>query len=402
MSTSYDVIVVGARCAGSPTAMLLARAGHRVLLVDRATFPSDTVSTHIVQPLGVAALARWGLLDRLVATGCPPIDTYAFDFGPFTIAGRPGTADFPVAYCPRRTVLDKLLVDAAAAAGAQVHEGFVVEELLREDGRVVGVRGRAQGGEPRQLRAPVVVGADGWRSRVAAAVGPPSYHERPPLLVGYYAYFSGLPVPNRFEVYIRPRRGFAAAPTHDGLTLVIAGWPAAEFEQRKGDIEGNFHATVELAPEFAARLRAARRESRFAGALIPNYFRKPYGPGWALVGDAGYLKDSITAQGIADAFRDAERCARALDEHLRGRDWESAMADWQRERDEHATAMYEFTCQLATLEPPPPEQQRLFAAIHANPAARDEFAQVNAGTLSPAAFFAPDNVARLLAAAPSA
>ena len=117
-------IVVGARCAGSPTAMLLARKGYRVLVVDRATFPSDTVSTHIVHPLAIKALSRWGLLDRLTATNCPPIDTYAFDFGPFTIAGAPGTEDAPVAYCPRRTVLDKLLVDAAAEAGAEVREAF--------------------------------------------------------------------------------------------------------------------------------------------------------------------------------------------------------------------------------------------------------------------------------------
>jgi 2-polyprenyl-6-methoxyphenol hydroxylase-like FAD-dependent oxidoreductase len=118
MSKAYDAIIVGARCAGSPTAMLLARKGWRVLVVDRATFPSDTVSTHVVHPMGVAALARWGLLDRLAATGCPAIDTYAFDFGPVTISGRPGTADFPMAYCPRRTVLDKLLVEGAAEAGA--------------------------------------------------------------------------------------------------------------------------------------------------------------------------------------------------------------------------------------------------------------------------------------------
>ena len=125
---AFDAIVVGARCAGSPTAMLLARKGHRVLLVDRATFPSDTVSTHVVQPLGVAALTRWGLLDRFVATGCPPIHTYTYDFGPFTIAGKPGTDMSPVAYCPRRTVLDKLLVDAAAEAGAEVRESFGVDE----------------------------------------------------------------------------------------------------------------------------------------------------------------------------------------------------------------------------------------------------------------------------------
>src|SRR4029077_4255903 len=136
MNTAYDAIIVGARCAGSPTAMLLARKGYRVLVVDRATFPSDTVSSHVVHPLGAAALARWGLLDRLTATGCPPIHTYAFDFGPFTIAGSPGTTDAPVACCARRTVLGNLLVDAAAEDGADIREGFTVEELLIEDGRL--------------------------------------------------------------------------------------------------------------------------------------------------------------------------------------------------------------------------------------------------------------------------
>src|SRR5688500_17897851 len=131
-TNEYDAIVVGGRCAGSPTAMLLARNGYKVLLVDRTTFPSDTVSTHIVHPQGVAALHRWGLLDRLVATGCPPIDTYSFDFGPFVIEGAPGTADAPLAYCPRRTVLDKLLVDAASEAGAEVRVGFTVEYVDRK------------------------------------------------------------------------------------------------------------------------------------------------------------------------------------------------------------------------------------------------------------------------------
>ena len=175
MDMTYDVIVVGARCAGSPTAMLLARKGYRVLVVDRATFPSDTVSTHVVQPLGVAALARWGLLDRLAATGCPPIHTYAFDFGPFTISGSPGTADAPVAYCARRTVLDKLLVDAASEAGAEIREAFTVEEVLIEDGRVVGIRGRAKSGETVTERARLVVGADGRYSVVASAVQPEQY-----------------------------------------------------------------------------------------------------------------------------------------------------------------------------------------------------------------------------------
>ena len=167
----FDVIVVGARCAGSPTALLLARRGYKVLVVDRATFPSDTVSTHLVHPPGAAALKRWGLLDRLIATGCPPIDTYAFDFGPLTIEGAPGTADSPFAYGPRRTVLDKLLVDAASEAGAEVREAFTVEDIVMDDNRVVGIRGHAKDGRSVTEYAKVVVGADGRYSRVADAVG---------------------------------------------------------------------------------------------------------------------------------------------------------------------------------------------------------------------------------------
>ena len=163
MNTAYDAIIVGARCAGSPTAMLLARKGYRVLVVDRATFPSDTVSSHVVHPLGAAALARWGLIDRLTATGCPPMHTYAFDFGPFTLSGSPGTKDAPVAYCARRTVLDKLLVDAAAEAGAEIREGFTVEEVLIEDGRMVGIKGRSKGGETGDRTGP-----SSWWERMAA------------------------------------------------------------------------------------------------------------------------------------------------------------------------------------------------------------------------------------------
>ena len=397
---TYDAIVVGARCAGSPTAMLLARRGYRVLVVDRATFPSDTLSTHVLHPLAVAALSRWGLLDRLAATGCPPIERYAFDFGPFTIAGAPGTAEAPVAYCPRRTVLDKLLVDAAAEAGAEVREGFTVEEILTEDGRAVGIRGHSRGGGAVSERAAVVVGADGRHSLVAEAVHPEEYHQKPPLLCAYYTYWSGLPMNGQFETYVRPHRGFAAAPTNDGLTLVIAGWPYAEFEARKKDVEGSYLENFELAPEFAERIRGARREARFAGAALPNFFRRPFGPGWVLVGDAGYNKDPITAQGILDAFRDAEQCAAALDEAFSGaRAFDEAMGDYQRRRDEHVLPMYEFTCQLATLEPPPPEMQQLLRAIHGNQPAMDGFVRMNAGTISPSEFFSPENVGGIMAAA---
>ena len=397
---SYDAIVVGARCAGSPTAMLLARRGYNVLVVDKATFPSDTVSTHLVHPPGVAALRRWGLLDRLVATGCPPIHTYSFDFGPFTISGSPGTEEAPASYAPRRTVLDKLLVDAASEAGAEVRQGFTVSDVVVEEGRVTGLRGHGKGGKTVTEHARVVIGADGRHSLVAQGLGPDQYNEKPQLLMGYYTYFSGLPMKGRFETYIRPDRAFAAWPTNDDLTLVIAGWPYAEFEANRKDIEGNVLETLELAPPFADRVRAAKREERYVGAAVSNFFRKPYGPGWALVGDAGYNKDYITAQGIQDAFRDAELCATALDETFSGlRSFDVAMGEYQSTRDEHVLPMYEFTTQLATLEPPPPELQQLLGAVHGNPEAMDGFARVVAGVTSPAEFFSEENVGRIFAKA---
>jgi 2-polyprenyl-6-methoxyphenol hydroxylase-like FAD-dependent oxidoreductase len=341
----------------------------------------------VAQPLAVAALARWGLADRLAATGCPPIHTYTFDFGPFTLSGAPGTTDSPVAYCARRTVLDKLLVDAAAEAGAEIREGFVVEEVVIDEGRVVGIRGRSKGGTVVTERAQIVVGADGRFSLVAETVRPEQYHEKPPLLAPYYTYWSGLPIDGRFETYIRPHRGFAAAPTHDGLTLTVGGWPYAEFETNKRDVEGNFLKLFDLVPEFADRVRGAKREAPYAGAAVSNFFRKPFGPGWALVGDAGYNKDPITAQGINDAFRDAERCVTALDQTFTGaRSFDEAMREYQRDRDAHVLPMYEFTCQLATLEPPPPEMQQMFGSIAGNQKAMDGFAQMNAGTISPPEF----------------
>jgi flavin-dependent dehydrogenase len=337
---AHDVIVVGARCAGSPTAMLLARKGYRVLLLDKATFPSDTMSTHHVHPPGVAALGRWGLLERLEATGCPPVETYSFDFGPLTISGSPRPIDgIGRGYCARRTVLDKLLVDAAVEAGAELREGFTVDEILGDDGKVSGVRGHEKGGAAVTERARVVIGADGKHSLVAKTVQPDQYDERRSHLAMYYAYWSGLPV-GGFDTTIRAegRRGWAAIPTHDDLTVMPFGWPVEEFQANRKDIEGNFFATIDLAPEFAERVRAAKRESKFIGSAdLPGYFRKPYGPGWVLLGDAGYHKNPITAMGINDAFRDAELVASALDDAFSGRrSYEEGMSYYQETRDREA------------------------------------------------------------------
>ena len=400
MSQPYDAIVVGARCAGSPTAMLLARNGHRVLVVDRATFPSDTISTHLIHPPGVTALERWGLLDPVLATGSPPIDTYSFDLGPFTIEGAPGPDESPVAYAPRRTVLDELLVEAASQAGAEVRERFTVESLVFEDGRVVGVRGHSKGGETVTELARVVIGADGRHSLVADAVEAAEYNEKPQLQVSYYTYWSGLPMSGRFETALRPGLGYAAWPTNDDLTLIIAGRTIDEFDAVRRDIEATYLETLEIAPAFAERVRGAKREERFVGTAVRGYFRKPFGPGWALVGDAGYNKDFITAQGIHDAFRDAELCAAALDETFSGaRSFEEAMGEYQARRDGQVLPMYEFTAELAALAPPSPEMQQLLSAVSRSQEAMDGFARVAAGVTSPAEFFSEQSVGRILAAA---
>jgi 2-polyprenyl-6-methoxyphenol hydroxylase-like FAD-dependent oxidoreductase len=407
MTTDYDVIVVGGRCAGSPTAMLLARSGYRVLLVDKATFPSDTMSTHLVHPPGLAALARWGLLEQLEATGCPPLTRYSYDFGPVTIAGAPRpAAGLASAHCPRRTVLDTLLVQAAVAAGAELREAFTVEDVLIDDGRVVGVRGHATGGATVTERAAVVVGADGRHSLVAKAVRPERYNELPTRSAQYYAYWSGLGG-DTVDIHIRAEHGraFAAFPTHDGLACVVMGWPRAQFEANRKDVEGTFMRALELAPEFAEQIRGATRETRFVGTGdLPNYFLKPYGPGWALVGDAGYHKDPITAFGITDAFRDAEAVASAIDGALAGRrGYDDAMADYQRARDEQALPIYAFTTDFAKVEPPPPETQQLVGAMQGNQEAMDGFVSVMAGTLPAPEFFAPKNAERIMsqAAAPA-
>jgi 2-polyprenyl-6-methoxyphenol hydroxylase-like FAD-dependent oxidoreductase len=380
--------------------MLLAKQGHKVLVVDKATFPSDTVSTHLIHPAGMATLAKWGMHDTIVNAGSPPIDTYKFDIGPFALSGSPGTADEPVSYAPRRTVLDKLLLDAAADAGAEIREAFTVDEILFDDGRVAGIRGHERGGESVAEYAGVVVGADGRHSTVARAVKAEQYNEKPQLQASYYSYWSGLPMNGCFEAYDRGTRAFAAWPTNDDLTLLIVGWPYADFEENKKDVEGNFTAALDLAPEFGERIREAKREERLVGASVPNYFRKPYGPGWALVGDAGYNKDFITAQGILDAFRDADVCANALHAHMSGeREFDDVMREYQTSRDGHVLPMYEFTCNFASFQPPPPEQQQLMAAVHGNQEAMDGFARVFGGVTSPAEFFSEQNVGRIFAAA---
>jgi 2-polyprenyl-6-methoxyphenol hydroxylase-like FAD-dependent oxidoreductase len=398
----YDAIIVGARCAGSPTAMLLARRGFKVLLLDRATFPSDTISTHILWPHGAEVLARWGLLQRLADTGVPSIcRRMTFDVGPFALHGTiPDANDGRGGFCPRRTILDSLLLNAAAESGVEVREGFTVEELLMIDGAVAGVRGRARGEQSIEERASVVIGADGVHSLVARAAQAPEYDERPMAACGYYSYFSGV-TQDDIELYVRDHFAFGGAPTNGGLHLVMVNWPARDFAAVRADIEGYVTRTLQTAPKFAARVRAGRREEKWYGtAGVPGYLRKPYGRGWALVGDASYNRDPITAQGMSDAFIDAESLVDAVSAALSGNGtFEELLAVHETTRNERVRPMFEFTTQLAALEPPPPEMQALFAALRGNQDATNAFLSAITGAIPLPEFMSTENVGRILAAA---
>ena len=398
----YDAIVVGARCAGSPTAMLLGRNGSKVLLVDRATFPSDTISTHILWPHGAETLNHWGLLQRLAATGLPPIcRQMRFDVGPFALVGAiPDANDGNGGFCPRRTILDHLLVNAAAESGVEVREGFTIDDLIFENDAVAGIRGHGEGGRPIEERARIVVGADGVYSFVARAVRAPEYDTRPIAACAYYSYFSGVEQDD-IELYVRDRCAFGGVPTHDDLHLVMVNWPTGDFPAVRADLEGHVSRALDKAPTFAARVRAGRREDKWYGtAGVPGYFRKPYGKGWALVGDAGYNRDPVTAQGISDAFIDASALTEALKAGLSdGEALEPALAAYESARNDRVRPMYEFTTQLAALEPPPPQMQALFGALRGNQDATNAFLSAITGAIPLQEFMSDQNLHCIMSAA---
>jgi 2-polyprenyl-6-methoxyphenol hydroxylase-like FAD-dependent oxidoreductase len=366
----YDVIVVGARCAGASLALLLARAGHRVVLVDRASFPSDTMSTHFLWQRGAARLQAWGLLDRLPERGCLPIETITFDVGPVRLCGTgPSVGGVSDTYCPRRTVLDALLVDAATEAGAELIDGFVVDGLVWSEGRVIGVEGHPRGGTTKStLRARVVVGADGLHSTIARAVGARSYQEHPALTGVVYSYWSGLSALGA-SFHARPGRLILVWPTNDDLTCIYVAWPHQMFPQVRKDVEHEFHAALELAPGLRDAVASGRREQRFAGTDdLPNLYRTSLGPGWALAGDAGHHKDPSTGMGMSDAFASAELLAEAINAGLVGqRPIDGALCDYQNKRDALTENGYALTLSTALLAPLSPRLEAFYRAAADQP-----------------------------------
>jgi flavin-dependent dehydrogenase len=395
----HDVIVVGARCAGAPTAMLLARQGYKVLLVDRATFPSDIPHGHFIHRGGPRQLARWGLLDRIGATNCPAVTASVIDLGDFPLVGTDlEVGGVPLGYGPRRTVLDRILVDAAAEAGVDLRLGFNVDDFTTDGDRITGIRGRTTGGAPVTERASVVVGADGRRSRLARFVGAPEYESAPTAACWYFSYWSGVAA-RGVEIYIRRDKAIFVFPTNDSLLGVFVGWPIDRLPAVRSDIEGHFMAAIDTIPSLAARVRAGRREEPFRGATdMPNFFRKPYGPGWALVGDAGLHKDPILALGLCDAFRDVELLVDALDDGLSGRrPIGDALHDYEQRRNDASIADFRENLRMAQFQPVPEETYRLRAALREDPEATRQFFLARQGMIPREAFFNPENLQRLMA-----
>jgi flavin-dependent dehydrogenase len=351
----YDVVIVGARCAGAATALLLSRKGYRVLLVDRARFPSDTVCTlHVRQP-GVAALARWGLLDDLDATGCPPLDWTVVETAGVRIEGCPPPLEgIRASRAPRRIVLDNLLAAAAQTAGATFWDGCAVESVLWEDGRVAGVRCQAPGVGTTAVRAPLVIGADGVRSSVSRYVKAGTLLEHPTMTCVYYAFWSGLELGR--ELYSWEGGGISVLPTNDGLTLVTLTYPISEFDRvRRNAFESYMDTIRTRTPDLYERISPGKVEERlYAMGHQPNYVRQATGPGWALVGDAGVHRDPATGQGMSAAFAQAEMLVGQLDgdlaDHARTSE---ALRRFGEERDAVMIPEYHVTRHIAKLTIPP-------------------------------------------------
>ena len=345
--TTYDAVVVGARAAGAATARLLARSGLSVLLVDRCRYGADTLSTHALMRGGVLQLHRWGLLEQVIAAGTPPVReaTFRYDGQVVAVPIKPSYG-VDALYAPRRTVLDPILVDAAEAAGAEVRFGISVAEVDRDGyGRVSGVAGRTREGAEFRAGARIVVGADGFRSTVAARVGAPVERVGAGVGATTYGYWPGLDVAG-YEWNFRPDAASGVIPTNDGLTCVFASATARRIG--RGGPVTLLGILGQSDADLAGRLATTTPPGMRTFTGVRGYLRRSWGPGWALVGDAGYFKDPLSAHGLTDALRDAELLARAVVSVLHdGAEEREALAAYQANRDALSGAMFDVIDEIA-------------------------------------------------------
>ena len=345
--SKYDAVIVGARCAGAATALLLARLGLRVLAIDRGRYGTDTLSTHALMRGGVLQLHRWGVLDRVKAAGTAPVRVTTFFYGDESLAipikPRYG---IDALYAPRRALLDRLLVDEATASGALVLHEIQLEHLQwSADGRVQGVVVRDRSGAVHTVGADIVIGADGLRSLVARLVGAQPYITGRHASGIVYGHWEGLSIEG-YRWYYKSGMSVGAIPTNGGETCIFAAVPSDRFlEWFRGDVAGGHHRLLqEVAPELAAAVGGARRVGNVHGfSGHPGFFRQSWGPGWALVGDAGYFKDPLTAHGITDALRDAELLADAVASGS-----SQALAGYQETRDQLGSRLFQVTDRIAS------------------------------------------------------
>ena len=346
----YDAVIIGARCAGAATGMLLARAGAKVLVADRQKYGSDTVSTHALMRAGVLQLSRWGLLDRLMAAETAPVFRTAFHYGDDDIVHVDIKSDHGVDFlcAPRRTVLDPLLVDAARESGADVRHGVTVTNLqIESNGQVTGVHLKDADGTVATVQAGIVIGADGRQSLVARQVGAETYVEGghgSGYVYGYYDNMSD----DSFHWYFEDKVAAGAVPTNHGQTLVFAAVHRDAFTATfRGDLEGGLmRIATANSRKLGEDVAKARLDGRLRGfSCASGHMRQSHGPGWSLVGDAGYFKDPLTAHGITDALRDAELLSNAV---IAGR--AAAFAEYQEERDSLSRPLFDVTDEIASFE----------------------------------------------------
>ncbi len=366
-----DVVVVGARCAGSATAIALASRGRHVVVLDKARFPSDTLSTHLIWPAGLAELQELRALEAVAKLGAPPLPVaYASGGGIEVRAGYTRVDGIAHAMCVRRTGLDAALVETARGAGADVREHANVTGVVQYDGRVTGVRYRDSSGT-HEVNARLVVGADGRRSTIAEHVGAATpYRRRPSGRACYYGYWRDAPDARR-DIAGQWRDGGelgTAFPCDDGLVLVLLQPPVARVAAFRGDVEAGYRRTVAALPGLAERLRGAELVGPVRSATdIESYFRHSSGPGWALAGDAGHFKDPVTAQGIRDALRYGRLLGEAVHQELEDAgELDTAVRRWERGRDRDCLETYQWTNQLARGEPMSALEIELYRAAAAD------------------------------------
>ena len=397
----YDAIIVGARCAGASLALLLARAGLRVLMLDRASFPSDKpLSTHLMHPPAIRRLRDWGLLDELVRSNCPPILRYGLVVEDVNLmAPLPPDDGVAEAYAPRRYVIDSILIEAATDAGAELRERTSVTGLVWEGERVVGVSGTSNGRNFTE-RAHLVVGADGTHSKVAKWVGANTYNEKRTLLASIWTYWQGSSVVD--VPTWRDERNYAFAwPTNDGAVLAGVTWPVADFAEidRADPIVPYLRVLDRMAPNLAEEIRDGEQDGRWMSGSVPNFYRESSGAGWALIGDAGYSRDPATAGGITDAIRSADLLAElAVPVLHEPAALDAALLCYEAARNEVTRPFYEYTCDFAALNPYPKDVLQILRAAVALPEQASSLTGLFSQTASPHDFFSAENMNRIFEA----